>query len=116
MRGVPGGKQPTALNEVGFTGSLESLNERGPKEGLVSLNFSWAQAVMGGSSAMNPQERYLVWGLPRKFQTPERSGVAACCAAKTPENASANNHPIHCFRIFNSSGTNPPLRFSVPAR
>ena len=54
---MPGGKQPTALSVVGFTGSLESSTARGPKDGLVALNLSSAQGVMGGSSLLKPQDK-----------------------------------------------------------
>src|SRR5581483_7117470 len=86
MRGTPGGKHPTELTVVGFTGSLESSKERGPNEGLVRLNFSCAQGVMGGSVGLKVQDQYRVCGDPFKFQTPERSGVAllpADCAPRT---------------------------------
>ena len=35
MRGVPGGKHPTALTVVGLTGSFESANERGPNDRVM---------------------------------------------------------------------------------
>ena len=46
-----------ALSVVGFTGSLESSTARGPNEGLVALNLSSAQGVMGGSSFMKLHEK-----------------------------------------------------------
>src|SRR5690348_6033209 len=92
MRGTPGGKHPTEFNVVGLTGSLESSNERGPNDGLVALNLSCAQGVIGGSVALKVHDQYRVWGEPRKFQTPDRSGVlAAPCAHNTgaPQTAAA---------------------------
>src|ERR1700683_82314 len=74
-RGIPGGKHPTALSVVGFTGSLESSTARGPKDGFVALNRSSAHGVIGGSSLLNPQDKKRVAGDPLMFQTPERSGV-----------------------------------------
>src|SRR5438477_7974528 len=77
MRGTPGGKHPTEFSVVGFTGSFESSKERGPNDGRVALNFSSAQGVIGGSVALNDQDKYRVAGEDCMFHTPERSGVAA---------------------------------------
>lgn len=84
-----------ALTVVGFTGSLEASTERGPKEGLVSLNRSSAQGVMGGSSLLKLQDKKRVAGDPLTLQTPDTSGVVAeedaalvPCANVKDENAS----------------------------
>src|SRR5580704_16433122 len=75
-RGRPGGKHPVALTVVGLTGSFESSTARGPKEGLVALNLSCAQGVMGGSSLLKLHDKYRVAGDPLTLQTPERSVAA----------------------------------------
>src|SRR5579871_4588288 len=89
MRGTPGGKQPTEFTVVGFTGSFESSNERGPNEGLVALNFSCAQGVIGGSVALNVHDQYRVCGDPFIFHTPDKSGVFCAQAAGMAQAAAA---------------------------
>src|ERR1700733_10704003 len=108
-RGIPGGKQPTALSVVGLTGSFESSTARGPKDGLVALNLCSARGVMGGSSLLKPQDKYRVVGEPLTFQTPERFGVSEDFAAS----AVCPNARDEKARVAARAGNNDPVRSRI---